>query len=58
MQQDCDVVVIGSGAGGATLAAACARAGKSVLLLERGDRAPANQPHDETRDPHRQEALR
>ena len=40
MQQDCDVVVIGSGAGGATLAEACARAGKSVLLLERGDLSP------------------
>ena len=36
MTYDCDVLVIGSGAGGATLAYACARAGKSVLLLERG----------------------
>jgi choline dehydrogenase-like flavoprotein len=33
---DADVIVVGSGAGGATLAYACARAGKSVLLLERG----------------------
>jgi choline dehydrogenase-like flavoprotein len=36
VQYDCDVIVIGSGAGGATFAHACARAGKSVLLLERG----------------------
>jgi choline dehydrogenase-like flavoprotein len=36
MTYDCDVLVIGSGAGGATLAYACARAGKNVLLLERG----------------------
>jgi choline dehydrogenase-like flavoprotein len=34
---DADVIVVGSGAGGATLAYACARAGKSVLLLERGN---------------------
>ena len=32
-----DVVVIGSGAGGGTLAAELAAAGRSVLLLERGD---------------------
>jgi choline dehydrogenase-like flavoprotein len=36
MTYDCDVLVVGSGAGGATLAYACAKAGKSVLLLERG----------------------
>lgn len=35
-----DVVVIGSGAGGATLAAELAAVGRSVLLLERGDRLP------------------
>jgi choline dehydrogenase-like flavoprotein len=45
---DYDVIVVGSGAGGATFAAACARAGKSVLLLERGDRFSADGPsHDE-----------
>jgi choline dehydrogenase-like flavoprotein len=33
---ECDVIVVGGGAGGATFAQACARAGKSVLLLERG----------------------
>jgi choline dehydrogenase-like flavoprotein len=33
---DGDVIVVGSGAGGATFAYACAQAGKRVLLLERG----------------------
>jgi choline dehydrogenase-like flavoprotein len=48
MRYDGDVIVIGSGAGGATLAFACARAGKSVLLLERGRRyATDEQPMDE-----------
>jgi choline dehydrogenase-like flavoprotein len=36
MSFDCDVIVVGGGAGGGTLAYACARAGKSVLLVERG----------------------
>src|SRR5262245_56836569 len=36
MTFDYDVIVIGSGAGGASFAYACARAGKRVLLLERG----------------------
>lgn len=40
MPYDADVIVVGSGAGGATLAYACARAGKSVLLLERGQPYP------------------
>jgi choline dehydrogenase-like flavoprotein len=45
---DYDVIVIGGGAGGATFAFACARAGKSVLLLERGDRTAGDGPsHDE-----------
>ncbi len=48
MQYDYDVIVVGGGAGGATFAYACARAGKSVLVLERGDRSPAaSPPHDE-----------
>src|SRR5262245_4341399 len=38
MPKDADIIVVGSGAGGATLAYACARAGKRVLLLERGQR--------------------
>jgi choline dehydrogenase-like flavoprotein len=48
MAQDCDVLVIGSGAGGATLASACARAGKNVVLLERGRKyVVKDQAHDE-----------
>jgi choline dehydrogenase-like flavoprotein len=48
MDYDCDVVVVGSGAGGATCAFACARAGKSVLLLERGRQYSLDRPeHDE-----------
>ncbi len=34
---DCDVLVIGAGAGGGTVAGALARAGKRVIVLERGD---------------------
>src|SRR5271169_1111608 len=37
---DYDVIVVGGGAGGATFAYACARAGKSVLVLERGRKHP------------------
>jgi choline dehydrogenase-like flavoprotein len=48
MRYDDDVIVIGSGAGGATFAYACARAGKKVLLLERGRRYPPDEhPLDE-----------
>ncbi|MEQ1493790.1 MAG: NAD(P)-binding protein, partial [Terricaulis sp.] len=35
-----DVVVIGSGAGGATLAQRLAQTGKSILMLERGEHLP------------------
>ena len=35
-----DVVIIGSGAGGATVAQSLAGTGKSVLILERGDHRP------------------
>jgi choline dehydrogenase-like flavoprotein len=45
---DCDVLVVGGGAGGATFAYACARRGKKVLLLERGRKHPADGlAHDE-----------
>jgi choline dehydrogenase-like flavoprotein len=44
MQFDCDVSVVGSGAGGATLAYACALRGKSVVLWERGRRASTEGP--------------
>jgi choline dehydrogenase-like flavoprotein len=48
VQYDYDVIVIGGGAGGATFAYACARAGKSVLVLERGAKYTASSPvHDE-----------
>jgi choline dehydrogenase-like flavoprotein len=48
MVYDCDVIVVGGGAGGATFAHACARAGKSVLLLERGRKyVPEKLVHDE-----------
>lgn len=36
MRYDFDLIVVGSGAGGGTLAQACSRAGKRVLLIERG----------------------
>lgn len=39
--QEYDVIVVGSGAGGATVAREMARRGKSVLVLERGGAAPA-----------------
>ena len=48
MLYDFDVIVVGGGAGGATFAYACARAGKSVLVLERGSKYTSTNPsHDE-----------
>lgn len=48
MPYDFDIIVAGSGAGGGTFAYACARAGKSVLLVERGGKpALERQVHDE-----------
>jgi choline dehydrogenase-like flavoprotein len=43
-----DVIIIGSGMGGATLAAALAPSGRKILILERGERL---QPSPEARDP-------
>ena len=43
-----DVLIIGSGMGGATLAAALAPTGRRILILERGDRLPDT---PEARDP-------
>ena len=42
MDFDFDVIVVGSGAGGASFANACAKAGKSVLIIERGKRPSEN----------------
>ena len=35
-----DVIIIGSGAGGGTLALKLAGSGKSILIIERGDYLP------------------
>jgi len=35
-----DIVIIGSGAGGGTVARALSRSGARILLLERGERVP------------------
>jgi len=35
--EHCDVIIVGSGAGGGTLAHTLARSGKRLQLLERGD---------------------
>ncbi len=43
-----DVIIIGSGVGGATLAAALAPSGRRILILERGERL---QPSPQDRDP-------
>lgn len=40
---DCDVVVVGSGAGGATVATELALAGQRVIVLEEGEHVPADE---------------
>ena len=45
-----DIVIIGSGMGGATLAAGLAKTGADILILERGHQIPETAP---TRDPDR-----
>ena len=42
-----DIVIIGSGIGGATIASGLAGSGASILILERGEPLPAT---PETRD--------
>jgi choline dehydrogenase-like flavoprotein len=42
---DADVLIIGSGAGGGTLARALASTGLSILILERGDYLPREAPN-------------
>ena len=40
-----DVIIIGSGAGGGTLARHLAPSGKRILILERGDWLPREPPN-------------
>ena len=40
MTENYDVIIIGTGAGGGTLAHTLAPSGKRILLLERGDFLP------------------
>jgi choline dehydrogenase-like flavoprotein len=48
MPYDSDVIVVGSGAGGASFAHACAQLGKQILVLERGRRQSLPESgHDE-----------
>ena len=44
-----DVIIIGTGAGGGTLAHALAPSGKKILLLERGDYVPREKDNWDTR---------
>jgi choline dehydrogenase-like flavoprotein len=44
-----DIIIIGSGAGGGTLAYALAPSGKRILLLERGDYVPREKENWDTR---------
>jgi len=39
-----DVIIIGTGAGGGTLAYHLAPSGKRILILERGDYVPGKRP--------------
>lgn len=45
-----DVLIIGSGAGGGTLAYSLAKAGRKVLLVERGDYLPREKQNWETKE--------
>jgi choline dehydrogenase-like flavoprotein len=49
MTERYDVVIVGTGAGGGTLAHSLARAGKRILLLERGDFLPRELDNWDTR---------
>ena len=40
MTSDYDIIIIGTGAGGGTLAYKLAPSGKKILILERGDYVP------------------
>jgi choline dehydrogenase-like flavoprotein len=45
---ECDVVIVGSGAGGATMAAELAEAGRDVIVLEEGGYHPSEEFTPET----------
>src|SRR5215470_5189819 len=49
MPDQFDIVIIGTGAGGGTLAAKLAPSGKRILLLERGDFVPREKDNWGTR---------
>ena len=51
LAREWDVVIIGTGIGGATVGQALAHQGFSVLFLEKGGRIPAGLPQDEAHDP-------
>ena len=47
--QDADVIIIGSGMGGATMAAQLAPSGRKILIIERGDHLrPSANDRDDT----------
>ncbi len=46
-----DVIIIGSGAGGGTLAHRLAPSGKRILIVERGDYLPREQENWSSRAP-------
>jgi choline dehydrogenase-like flavoprotein len=48
-QHEFDVIIIGTGAGGGTLAYKLARSGKRILLLERGDYVPREKDNWDSR---------
>ncbi len=45
MKSHYDIVIIGSGAGGGTIAHALAETGKNILIIERGDYLPREKPN-------------
>ena len=49
-KSDYDIVVIGSGAGGATFAQKMAKTGKSILVIERGDHLPVEEENWDPRE--------
>ena len=54
-----DVIIIGSGAGGGTLAYRLAPSGKKILLLERGDFVPREKQnaHEQIAFPNEQKRM-